>query len=897
MMPPGGGPGGNPNNDGGWGGGPQGGPRGQQPNWGGGNNPRWNMDHDASPTMTRRPPGPMDDSGGTSLWGNKAPNQNGPSNSSRWQDMPNMNMGRPGNPGPPGPNRGMMPPGGGMGPGPKEPWGGPPSHVGGGRGGGGGSGWGDDPIPKSTGGGGGGGGGWGGGAPNDDMKREGGNGSGWGPSNPDPNWNKPPQPRMPMAPNMRSSPNSNWGDDVSMPDGPSGWGSKPDGMPKMGGPGGPSKEMIWNSKPFRMLVDMGFRKEDVESALRTCNLRLEDALEMLNHHSRQRLPMGGDMPPPGAGPDQPHFPGQGFPQDGPVGGPGMPVPMPKMAAMHPMQQQRQQQQQQQPPQPQQQQQPGQQPSAQQLRLLVQQIQMAVQAGHLNPQILNQPLAPQTLILLNQLLQQIKQLQQLQSQHMNASRSGNVNNTALMGVTVKITQTKQMISNLQNQISAQQANYLKNPQGMQQSSGGASGPPPHMQQQQLGNPLGPPGENPNSTMQEMMNGLSLMETSNGNGSRLHKWKLPSELSKAPGNKTSNLLLDNGPWGKDSNNGGWPDSKSGNASGSGNDAGDGIPEFEPGKPWKGPGLKNPDEDPTLTPGSVAAQLTIGLPKPTIASTTSTSESSSLGLTPSTWSLGSESKTSAKEAASAANWSTSTPTTTSSSLTQIGQDLWGSGKTNLRGGPPGMPPTSSSSEGGQAWSQGGNGSNGWSTGDNNGDSSQWLLLKNLTPQTDGSTLKTLCMQHGPLQHFDLFLNRSLALVMYASGREAAKVSLLIKICLFVCLLNVCLQAHKALNNCLLGNTTIHASQASEREVANYFQQLGVNQSGNGSGTKSPSSRDQTPSTTSAWSSDASAPSTTAVTTAASSSLFGTGSGSVWGAPDVHSYLPGDLLGEGNM
>ena len=57
-----------------------------------------------------------------------------------------------------------------------------------------------------------------------------------------------------------------------------------------------------------------------------------------------------------------------------------------------------------------------QPSAQQLRMLVQQIQMAVQAGHLNPQILNQPLAPQTLLLLNQLLQQIKTLQTLQQNH-------------------------------------------------------------------------------------------------------------------------------------------------------------------------------------------------------------------------------------------------------------------------------------------------------------------------------------------------------------------------------------------------------------------------------------------------------------------------------------------------
>lgn len=48
-----------------------------------------------------------------------------------------------------------------------------------------------------------------------------------------------------------------------------------------------------------------------------------------------------------------------------------------------------------------------QPSTQQLRMLVQQIQMAVHAGYLNQQILNQPLAPQTLILLNQLLTCIK----------------------------------------------------------------------------------------------------------------------------------------------------------------------------------------------------------------------------------------------------------------------------------------------------------------------------------------------------------------------------------------------------------------------------------------------------------------------------------------------------------
>lgn len=48
-------------------------------------------------------------------------------------------------------------------------------------------------------------------------------------------------------------------------------------------------------------------------------------------------------------------------------------------------------------------------STQHLRMLVQQIQMAVQAGYLNHQILNQPLAPTTLHLLNQLLTNIKVL--------------------------------------------------------------------------------------------------------------------------------------------------------------------------------------------------------------------------------------------------------------------------------------------------------------------------------------------------------------------------------------------------------------------------------------------------------------------------------------------------------
>lgn len=114
-----------------------------------------------------------------------------------------------------------------------------------------------------------------------------------------------------------------------------------------------------------------------------------------------------------------------------------------------------------------------QPSTQQLRMLVQQIQMAVQAGYLNQQILNQPLAPQTLILLNQLLACIKvrkvfrppnsgltqvffssNLQQLQTMQSNRQNMNHVQ-ANLMGQKLQ-----QQIKSLQSQINAQQQIYMK-----------------------------------------------------------------------------------------------------------------------------------------------------------------------------------------------------------------------------------------------------------------------------------------------------------------------------------------------------------------------------------------------------------------------------------------------------
>jgi len=106
---------------------------------------------------------------------------------------------------------------------------------------------------------------------------------------------------------------------------------------------------------------------------------------------------------------------------------------------------------------------------------------------------------------------------------------------------------------------------------------------------------------------------------------------------------------------------------------------------------------------------------------------------------------------------------------------RDLWdygGGGGGGGQGGgsrpPPGLPGKKT----GLAPQQGGGGfRGGWGGG--GGAPYMWLLLRNLTPQIDGSTLKTLCLQHGPLQKFHLFLNHGVALVRYSTREEAAKVN----------------------------------------------------------------------------------------------------------------------------
>lgn len=87
----------------------------------------------------------------------------------------------------------------------------------------------------------------------------------------------------------------------------------------------------------------------------------------------------------------------------------------------------------------------------------------------------------------------------------------------------------------------------------------------------------------------------------------------------------------------------------------------------------------------------------------------------------------------------------------------------------------------------------------------SSGFLVLRNLTPQIDGSTLKTLCLQHGPVHLFHL-LHNGMCLVSYSTQEEANR-------------------AQSALNNCVLGNTTILSHVPTESELKQLVNQVGQN------------------------------------------------------------------------
>ncbi|XP_069940702.1 protein Gawky isoform X4 [Cherax quadricarinatus] len=644
---------------------------------------------------------------GTAVWGN--PQQQ--ANVSRWKDMPTPNM--MGRPGIPGPQPGRMP-------GPPVPSGIKPDQRMWGQHGRNGS-WSDPSHDTGS-------GMWG-----EDPKS-----AGWGEQQiTSPTWGT-----KPKTPTGGPGGPVGWNEtDMEL----QGWGhqNKMSGYPPLLDLRSPKALIPESHFPFAMsgyppLLDLRspkalipeshfpFAKEDIEAALRNNNMGLDDTLMELGN----RGVTGG-----GSGSDAWRNPPleEHIPFD--ITNPNFQQRFPPAPHHLPFTSQQ-----------------GGSGNSPHVRALMQHIQMAVQAGYLNPQILNQPLAPTTLVLLNNMLSHINVLQKFSQQQAIWQAQAHLNKNSsqtILQLNINITKTKQQIQNLQNQIAAQQALYVKQQQQH------------HHPQLHSHLPGGPPGTqndffNKPSLPDQLYSSFTQMPVSENppainigqHGSRLHQWKLPSlenddnDFIRAPGapgkpampqshsspNLTPLLGPSNSTWSLNrTSETGWPESSSG---GNDNTTGDkGVPNmdsqwaassqtnasgsygldikpFEPGKPWM---MKNIEDDPNITPGSVTrSPLSLGIKDSELLSSISktpttntvsdmTSHLTSLSLSSNTWSfnpgpghhttnspLSGDSKlSSGTNGKSGSSWSE----TVHEGSSNLASELWGAPGNKLRGPPPGL------------------------------------------------------------------------------------------------------------------------------------------------------------------------------------------------------------------
>ncbi|KAG9473726.1 hypothetical protein GDO78_004171 [Eleutherodactylus coqui] len=469
------------------------------------------------------------------------------------------------------------------------------------------------------------------------------------------------------------------------------------------------------------------------------------------------------------------------------------------------------------------------------------LQFAAKNIGLNPALLTSPINPQHMTMLNQLyqLQLAYQRLQLQQQMLQAQR--NVSGPMRQ----QEQQVARTINNMQQQIQQHQRQLaqallmkqqpphphppLHPPAGKSALDSftphpaGSSMTDLHTKEQQpSSNTFSPypivPGLNPtmNVSSMDMSSGLSVKDTSQSQ-SRLPQWTHPnsmdslanssSPLDPSPG-KPSNLPgnLSIGPPVKPSIEDSysrydllpssesptsppvavpdsWSRAKSENEKISNGSSINWPPEFHPGVPWKGLQNIDPENDPDVTPGSVPTGPTIN---------TTIQDVNRYLL-----------KSGAKLSDMKSTWSSSPISHTQASLSH---ELWKVPRntTAPTRPPPGLTNAKPSSAWGSnqlGWTSSYSTGSTWST-DSSGRTSSWLVLRNLTPQIDGSTLRTLCLQHGPLITFHLNLTQGNAVVRYSSKEEAAK-------------------AQKSLHMCVLSNTTILAEFAGEEEVNRFLAQ----------------------------------------------------------------------------
>ncbi|XP_055031103.2 trinucleotide repeat-containing gene 6B protein [Misgurnus anguillicaudatus] len=257
----------------------------------------------------------------------------------------------------------------------------------------------------------------------------------------------------------------------------------------------------------------------------------------------------------------------------------------------------------------------------------------------------------------------------------------------------------------------------------------------------------------------------------------------------------------------------------------------PEFQPGVPWKGIPSVDPESDPYMTPGSMLSSSMSSLNDTEHQLLRDNTESNptlnTLLPSPGAWPY-SASESPLNNAHNPAKYTDYKPSWPPEPIGHNKPWKTNRNSSHLPRPPPGLthqkqpsasPWTGGAPRLGRGWGGSGGGQDtrfgpgsAWSDGGASRGSC-WLLLSNLTPQIDGSTLRTICMQHGPLLTFHLGLTQGSALIRYSTRQEAAK-------------------AQSALHMCVLGNTTILAEFVSEEEVARYFAHSQAGAGGSNSG-----------------------------------------------------------------
>ncbi|XP_038064720.1 trinucleotide repeat-containing gene 6C protein-like isoform X2 [Patiria miniata] len=700
----------------------------------------------------------------------------------------------------------------------------------------------------------------------------------------------------------------------------------------------------WISK-LKRLMDQGYRQEEAEMALRKHNMNFDSALMELRQmsdgksgdldaHLRQvnrdmgSLMLGGDNHLPD-GP-KPFGMGEGPPPPpSPMSNPGMmnnPMgPKPGFSNVRggfpPNQQQRFGNMQQQQPQgfappfappnqplrgpfnPQMmQQQQQQQQQAQNF------LQMAVQAGLINQSLLQQPLSNQQVMqVLQSIPQQLQQLLQAQQQQNASGKMPNIRQQEVMQRLIasqrgmprppfpprgKLHSDSEVFPNNEGSGPGNNADFgVKEPQQSRLSQFFA-------QRQSLSSAVGKPTSDlfPSSGRNDSMASISDVSSRSDGWSRSNS---PTQSDSLP-HSADSTFSDSG-WS-------FPHSNSEID----------LLEFKPGVPWK-PRTKDVANDPHATPGSVnndllnSSSLTVGgNTRSNRNDRSSRDDISGILIKPmkppppnSNWTGGNSGNPNFKKS----SWNYQDQGSAFSQPTSAPN--WNVPSTNQR--PPRPPPgldqprnagwpvsSSQNAPGGRTWDRSHSTSGAWPGSEG---ATNWLVLRNLTPQIDGSTLRLLCHQHGPLEHFHMNLSQGTAIIAYKTRDEAVK-------------------AQRSLNTCVLSNTTIIADFATSADIARSRDRSQSQSGGSGkfsstgsssgsnpgsslSGIPSFGIKEEAPSggssgssggqwngagTQSLWSTN-----TSATSTPWSGGETETTAGA--GVPSSLSFLPGDLLGEGTM